>query len=147
MSKASAGVMILANVFLRPVLMIFGFILAARLLFAAVFYVTESMQAVLFSETGNGLLHIFAFPVKLTIYTTFVITITNKAFALIHIIPDQITRWMSGSPESDFGSDSILSEAKGKFDSASQQGGGALAASGQAGNKSVGDAAKKAKDD
>jgi len=142
LGKATAGIGLLANIFLRPVLMIFGFILAARLLQAAITYITVGISEVLFTQTGDGLMWIFAFIVKLGIYSGIIISITNKVFSLIHILPDKVLRWMGGPTESGFGEESVLQEAKGKFEGAANQSGQALGGGAQAG-AAGGNAARK----
>lgn len=96
LGKLENALMLLANIFLRPMLMIFGFLLASRLYKAAVTLIDFGMLDVL--KTIN-VATIFSSLVIMAVYVTFIISVTNTCFSLIYAIPDKVLRWMGGPHE------------------------------------------------
>jgi conjugal transfer/type IV secretion protein DotA/TraY len=97
LGKMVQGLLLLLNILLRPVLMLFGFILATRLYQAVVKLVNFGMLTNL--NLINTYDSMFAWVAVLTLYATFVIALSNKCFSLIYGLPDKILRWMGGTPE------------------------------------------------
>lgn len=95
MGKLEVALNLLANIFLRPTLMIFGFILAGRVYSAIVGLISYGMLDVF--NTIN-VATIFSFVVIIFVYASFILAVTNGAFSLIYILPDKIMRWIGGSP-------------------------------------------------
>src|SRR3989338_5665555 len=108
--------MLLFNVFLRPTLMVFGLIAAMALASVLV----ELIQDGFWQSTGNqGLkLSVTALCVYLTIYVFMIVTMVNKAFSLIYVIPEKVMRWIGGQGES-YGEEHALGEVKGAGEKAS----------------------------
>lgn len=97
LGKVVQGLLLLLNIVLRPVLMLFGFVLAIRLYQAVVKLVNFGMLANFnFLNTSDSM---FAWVAVLTIYGTFIIALSNKCFSLIYALPDKILRWMGSAPE------------------------------------------------
>jgi conjugal transfer/type IV secretion protein DotA/TraY len=97
LGKVVQGLLLLLNIVLRPVLMLFGFILAIRLYQAVVKLVNFGMLTNFsFLSTSDSM---FAWVAILTIYGTFIIALSNKCFSLIYGLPDKILRWMGSAPE------------------------------------------------
>lgn len=97
LGKIMQGLMLLLNILLRPTLMLFGFILSARLYRAIIELVNFGMLGNFNSlETSSSL---FAWVAVVTIYCAFIVALSNKCFALIYALPDKILRWMGGGPE------------------------------------------------
>lgn len=97
LGKVVQGLLLLLNIVLRPILMLFGFILAIRLYQAVVKLINFGMLANFgFLNTSDSM---FAWVAILTIYGTFIIALSNKCFALIYALPDKILRWMGSAPE------------------------------------------------
>lgn len=133
LSNLHHALTILANIFLRPMLMIFGFILAGNL-YKAVVQLIDFGMADVFKTIAIGTL--FSVIVVLFVYVTFIISVTNLCFSLIYAIPDKILRWIGGSPE---GTNADLSEVKsGTQKTAGDVGGGIQEMSGKAGAKGIG---------
>lgn len=97
LGKIMQGLLLLLNILIRPILMLFGFILAIRLYQAVVKLVNYGMMANF--EHLNTSDSLFAWVAVLTLYGTFVIALANKCFSLIHALPDKILRWVGSSPE------------------------------------------------
>jgi hypothetical protein len=97
LGKVVPGLMLLVSIVLRPVLMIFGFILAARLYRAIVELVNFGMADTFSTIPITGsLLSPFA---AMILYAAFVVALANKCFALIYIVPDKVLRWIGGPTE------------------------------------------------
>lgn len=97
LGKVMQGLLLLLNILIRPILMIFGFVLATRLYQAIVKLVNYGMLAN-FNHL-NTTDSLFAWVAVLTLYGAFIIALSNKCFSLIYALPDKILRWMGGAPE------------------------------------------------
>lgn len=116
LGKIVPSLMLLVNIILRPTLMVFGFILGARLYKVMIEFVNFGMLAAFGSLPSTSFLAPLA---ALVLYVGFVLTLANKCFALIHIVPDKITRWIGGSTESTDAT--ALQETKASFEKGSGQ--------------------------
>ncbi len=108
LGKIESALNILANVFLRPMLMIFGFFLASRVFKAVVMLINFGMGGVFDSINVSSL---FSTLIIIAVYATFIISIANTSFSLIYALPDKILRWIGGATEHT--DTSPVSEAKG----------------------------------
>jgi conjugal transfer/type IV secretion protein DotA/TraY len=96
LGKIAQGLGILANIFLRPTLMIFGFIIAASLLRAGLAMLNFAFAKVLYMSVRPTILSIIA---VLSLYTGLVIGMVNAAFSLIYELPNKILRYMGVAEE------------------------------------------------
>lgn len=131
---ANQGVMILANVFLRPSLMIIGFLAATLMSYVAValvnagFYVAANsllpLDGAQVREMWNSsYMSLFGCVMIWMIYAMTIIVALNQAFKLIHQVPDKVMRWIGMAPEH---TDTPLDEIKGQVKSVSDAGGSAM---------------------
>ncbi len=97
LGKIMQGAMILLNIVLRPSLMLFGFILAARLYGVVIEFINFGLVSNISNLDSGG--SMFAWAGILALYGAFIVTLANKCFALIYGLPDKILRWMGGAPE------------------------------------------------
>ena len=105
--EAHAGIMIIAGVFLRPSLMIVGFMASLIMSYVVVYMISVGfIPAVtmvisgggnIADKTANFVANIPGVIVIMTIYTMLVVVGLNKAFSLIHVLPDRVMRWI-GQP-------------------------------------------------
>jgi defect in organelle trafficking protein DotA len=110
MGKSEQGFMLLVNIFLRPAMMIIGFVTAIALTYvgvwilnygfgtAAEFLVNTDVAGInsghyMLSQTLGHAFYIFIF---ISIY----MTIVQKSFTLIYQLPDKVLRWIGGPQES-----------------------------------------------
>lgn len=97
LGKAAPAVQLVANVFLRPSLMVIGFATAAKL--------AEAMIGMLnygFFATVDASVHgigVFGCIALLTLYAGVAVAIIHECFSLIHVLPDKIMRWIGGQAE------------------------------------------------
>jgi conjugal transfer/type IV secretion protein DotA/TraY len=95
LGKADAGLMILFNTFMRPTLMIVGMMAAMILAPVAVSLVNSGFENVMTSiDSTPGLYELIVF---ITAYASLILTVMNKCFALIHIVPDRALTWIGGA--------------------------------------------------
>lgn len=98
LGKAAPAVMIVVNVFLRPSLMVIGFVLGAKLVDAAINMLNFGFFATVESNVqGLGLFGLIAL---LTLYGGTALSIIHECFSLIHVLPDKVIRWIGGTAES-----------------------------------------------
>jgi defect in organelle trafficking protein DotA len=128
---------ILANLFLRPTLMIFGFVIAGSLLKATINMINFGFETsvTMIPPTLSGIIPI------LGVYCMLVTGMVNQSFSLIYELPNKVLRYMGGQAES-FTPDKLMGEAKGGFDkgAAASEGGlkKAHGAAGAGASKAVG---------
>lgn len=102
--RGASGYEIILGLLLRPSLITFGYCFALSLatpvvgLFNKIFYAAVAKS---FDDPNGILLQIAMF----CVYTVTTVSILHRLFALIHIIPDQMSRWWSGGRDS-LGADS-----------------------------------------
>ncbi len=126
LGKASASVMLITNVFLRPSLMVIGFVLAVKLVTAAITMVNFGFMATVNASTGN--IGIFGCIALLCLYGGMCIGIIHECFSLVYVLPDKITRWIGGQAEQS-NVKQQLDEAKGAVDKGAEIGGGLMKSS------------------
>ncbi|MGB6976553.1 MAG: type IVB secretion system protein DotA [Gammaproteobacteria bacterium] len=130
MGKAEQATMLLLSVFLRPILMIIGFMAAILLSWVAIKVVNLGFG---YTIERNGILRDGLFAITeiigvLVAYTVIMITVLNTCFSLIHVIPQKVMNWIGLHPEAS-NVEGMLHEAKGAVHGAGQavgQGGGQL---------------------
>ena len=142
--KGEQAIMILLNVFLRPSMMIIGYIAAIAVAYVSVWIINAGFDNAIGFMQGSkefgthgyqvstnggsisggyvGWAGIYAYFFSILIYTTLYITVVQKAFTLISVLPDKVLRWIGGQPES-YGSDSAQwgEETKGKIAEAGKE--------------------------
>jgi defect in organelle trafficking protein DotA len=122
--KGEGAIMILLNVFLRPAMMIIGYIAAITLTYVSVWIINAGFDnAIGFIQgssefdtvtgspvatqgagtiTGgyNSWAGVFAYFFSILIYTMLYLTVVQKSFTLISALPDKVLRWIGGQQES-----------------------------------------------
>lgn len=110
--KGEHALMILMNVFLRPTMMIIGYIAAIGLCYVSVWIINTGFGHVIQFiqgdasgsawKGGSGYTNwagIYGLFFSVLVYTGMYLAVTEKAFNLIYMLPDQILRWIGGQPE------------------------------------------------
>tara|TARA_B100000989_G_scaffold295964_1_gene278174 strand:- start:19017 stop:21284 length:2268 start_codon:yes stop_codon:yes gene_type:complete len=94
--KAEPGIYLLINVFLRPPLMIIGLFAAYLLMFAAVSLVNVAFLMLTggFENKGAFDISIVGMSMLLGVYALVLLTVIQKCFGLIHMVPDRVMRWI-----------------------------------------------------
>lgn len=97
LGRAAPAAMLITNVFLRPSLMLVGFVAAAQLLIATFKMINFSFIGSLEAAMGN--IGIFGSVVVVVLYVGVMTTVINQVFSLIYILPDKVIRWIGGHAE------------------------------------------------
>lgn len=142
--KGEQAVMILMNVFLRPSMMIIGYIAAIALSYVSVWIINAGFDHAIgfvqgssqfgtsaaVSTQGAGLISggytgwagVYAYFFSILMYTMLYLTVVTKAFTLIAVLPDKVLRWIGGQAET-AGSDASQwgEETKGKVGEAGKE--------------------------
>ena len=100
LGKAGHAMVILLGLFLRPALMIVGFVFAAQLLQVAVDMINAGFWNTLIMNTGGAAnIGVFGMVAVLFIYVGIITGVVHEAFSLIYVLPNKVLRWMGGGPE------------------------------------------------
>jgi len=99
--RAEPALMLLTNVFVRPTFMIFGLIAGMSISYIAVDFINFTFSGVI-NDVGTGIgassaYGYIQFVAFVVIYVGLLITILNKSFSLITILPDQVLRWIGNT--------------------------------------------------
>lgn len=124
LGQAGPAIFLLFNIFLKPSLMIFGLIASMVLSSVAVQMVNAGFSTINDSITGDGgpLMNIF-----LTVaYVVLIISVLNKTFSLIHLLPERTLRWIGGQGFGDTGPEEALGAQKAMAGAAASQTTGAM---------------------
>lgn len=98
LGKASPAVLLIANIFMRPSLMVIGMVIAARLLDVSVQMLNFGFNYFMVT-IGAGSYGFFASIALLIVYGGIVIALAHECFTLIHVLPDKVNRWIGGHAE------------------------------------------------
>ncbi len=96
LGKLEAALGLLTNIFLRPSLMILGFILAARIYAAVIVLINTGIGGIFQIINVNTM---FSSLMIIAVYTSFIVSIANVSFSLIYALPNKVLRWMGGVEE------------------------------------------------
>lgn len=97
MGKAGHAIVILLGIFLRPALMILGFIMAMQLLIVAIGMLNVGFWAAMISATGSSAgIGVFGLIAVLLLYASVALGMVHEAFSLIYLVPNKVMRWIGG---------------------------------------------------
>lgn len=114
LGKASNGIVILFGLFLRPPLMIVGFLFSVKLLYVAFAMLNYGFMSTIMASTANNRA-LFASIAVFTMYVGLCIALVHECFTLIYKVPDQVLRWI-GSSSGGGDEMSKVKGVKGSFD-------------------------------
>lgn len=97
--RALAGYMVILSLFLRPILMLFGFFAAMLLIIVMGKVVGILFLPAMSSMIGDTLSGIVTLAAMLAIFTAVMVQIAHRAFGLIHEVPDKVLRYIGGGAE------------------------------------------------
>lgn len=139
LGKAEPAVILLVNVFLRPTLMIFGFLIGMMLSYVGIWI----LNAGFWSAYGNvqseakGFVVIFGIFAAMIIYALLVIQVVQKSFSLIYLIPDEVLKWIGGNIKGMGGEAEAEKAVAGGASTAAEKGGQAAGAGMKRGTKTI----------
>ncbi len=109
LGRAEPALMQIFNLFLRPTLMIIGLMISMLLSIVVVRFVNAGFLAATMTIMSNpGLFEQILF---IAVYTSFIVTVLNKAFSLIYVIPERVLTWIGG-PAVQYGEAEALQATK-----------------------------------
>lgn len=143
MGKSEQALMLLISVFLRPGLMLLG-------LFAAMLLSTIMLQVVNFGFVNavGGTIGFLTFIGAFTIYVSLVMQVVVQSYALIHLVPDRVMKWVGVGVEAPEGATTALGAAEAAHEGTAKlgsQGGQGMMDAGQSSGKQSGEKAKAKK--
>jgi len=97
LGKAGNGIVILLGLFLRPPLMILGFLFSVKLLMVAFAMLNYGFASTIESSLRLGSIGLFGPVAIFTLYVGLAIAIVHECFSLIYKLPDQALRWIGSS--------------------------------------------------
>lgn len=119
LGKAEPALMLIFGIFLRPTLMVFGLIAGLLLSIIAVSIINASFGTIMMQIVGSSkqggasnkvdFLELVLF---MAAYVFIIITVLNKSFSLIHVIPERVLVWISGQAAAGGGEAEALAQAK-----------------------------------
>jgi conjugal transfer/type IV secretion protein DotA/TraY len=93
------GIMLLLGLFTRPALMLMGMVSGMFMLEPLVMLINDSFYYVMDSVQASSMTGLFSFIGFAALYCSMILSVVNKCFALIHIMPDKVLRWFGGGAE------------------------------------------------
>jgi hypothetical protein len=144
LGRAEPAMLLLANIFLRPTLMIMG--MMASMLFANIIVsiINSAFTGVMSDIYGSGTPDLLSLILFITAYTMLIIGVLNKTYSLIDVVPDRVLVWIGGQAGQGGGSGETLGQMKGAVDSVGGAAAGAMKGGVEAA-KGAQDARKEAK--
>lgn len=116
--QSRAGLMMLLALFTRPALMLMGMVMGMFMIDPLIqlvndtFYVAAAgLQA---GGTWSGIATIIGLGM---IYVSLILSIVNRCFSLIHVVPDKVLQWIGGGA-ANLGEEGIKDSVKGRFTTA-----------------------------
>jgi len=111
LGRAEPAVMMILNLFLRPSLLILGFIISLILVFIGLFLLNTSFTTMI-EFAGFQVDGMFGPLVMETAYFALAVVIVKKCFDLIHQVPDKVLLWIGDRSQHVGGADEALGAAK-----------------------------------
>lgn len=109
--QSSRGVMLLLSLFTRPALMLMGMVVGMFMLEPLVMMINDTFYYAMKSVQGATVSMLFSTFGFCAIYVSLILTVVNKCFSMIHILPDKVLRWIGGGEEP-LGEGSVRDHAK-----------------------------------
>lgn len=94
--RGGQGYMLVLSLTLRPALMIVGLIAAISLMHPIGYLINSTFAGAFLLAQGPGWSGVTATIAGCAIYAGVMISVINRVFGLIHVIPDRLLRWIGG---------------------------------------------------
>lgn len=96
------GYMIIMEVFAKPVLMVIGFFIASKFVDVFLRFASGLFFNNMATVNGDSLSGIVTFLAFMFMYVSFCVTMVNRCFTLIHVIPNSVLRWVGANGRDEF---------------------------------------------
>ncbi|WP_218814430.1 type IVB secretion system protein DotA [Rickettsiella endosymbiont of Dermanyssus gallinae] len=122
LGKAEQAVMLLASVFLRPMLMVFGFIFGIILSYISVSLLNQGFSIALrfMGDLSGDFLALVSQTTLMIIYTGIVLAVVNRSFSMIYEVPNKVMRWIGAQAENT-PEEGMLHQIRGNVDSSMRE--------------------------
>lgn len=97
---ARQGYLMLLEVFARPVLMVLGLASAMLIMYPIAWILNSTFFQAIGSIQQGSITGLFSMVLFIAIYVTFSIALVQRAFSLIHLIPEKVPAWIGGMSRS-----------------------------------------------
>lgn len=94
--RGGQGYMLVLSLTLRPALMIMGLVAAISLMRPIGYLINSTFAGAFLMAQGPGAGGVTATVAGCAIYAGVMISVINRVFGLIHVIPDRLLRWIGG---------------------------------------------------
>ena len=101
--KGGQGYMLVLSLFMRPALMVLGFISAVIVMKPMGYLINSTFLGAFLNGASPSWYGVVTAIMGCILYATLMVSVINRVFALIHVIPDKILRWMGGGGDSELG--------------------------------------------
>jgi defect in organelle trafficking protein DotA len=109
LGNGEQGIMLLLNVFLRPAMMVLGYMAGISVCYVGIWIMNTGYQQIAanvqppvgYYSSWAGLYGGF---MAIVMYTSLYMILAQKSFNLIYILPDKVLRWIKGGQAEDTGS-------------------------------------------
>jgi hypothetical protein len=95
--RGGQGYMLVLSLMLRPALMVLGLVAAIILMKPIGFLVNSTFYGAFNLSVSPGTFGVLAMMVGSILYAVLMFTIISRVFALIHVVPDRLLRWIGSS--------------------------------------------------
>lgn len=101
--RGGQGYMLILSLTLRPALMIMGLVAAISLMRPLGYLINSTFGGAFAISRGPGMGGLTAMVAGCAIYAGVMITVVNRVFSLIHVVPDRLLRWIGGGGQGELG--------------------------------------------
>ncbi len=133
--KAIPALMLVTNLFLRPMFMLFGLYGGILLAGVAITYFTQGFDLIFMQAFGKDPQNAFYWGAVVFMYASLLVMLLQRCFSLISQLPDKVLRWIGDTSPGLGDNMDVLNEARGGVRSGADTGGQASNADMQAGQR------------
>ena len=101
--RGGQGYMLVLSLTLRPALMVIGFVAAVILMKPIGYFINSTFFGAFISNVSPGWNSLAQVVTGCVIYTMLMVSVITRVFALIHVIPDRLLRWIGGGGSNELG--------------------------------------------
>ena len=99
LGKSEPAIMLLADLVLRPALMIVGLLAAIVMVRIGVRYINLGFSLTSGNVFAGGISYLTSVVALICIYSILIVTTVQLCFKLIYLIPNRVMRWIGGQPD------------------------------------------------
>lgn len=101
--RGGQGYMLVLGLTLRPALMVIGFAAAVILMNPLGYFINSTFYGAFFANVNPSMLSLVKLVTGVVLYVVLTVSVITRVFALIHVVPDRLLRWIGGGASNDLG--------------------------------------------